>query len=135
MLAGINNNNKLLVGNFTTDEIKGKNFKWAIEAGPVLIVNGEKPKITATAGGIAPRTAIGQTKEGTILLLVIDGRQVTSVGASLYNAQSVLFEYGAINAMNLDGGTSSSMFYDGKLINKPCKGNEQRNLPNAIIIK
>jgi exopolysaccharide biosynthesis protein len=135
LVAGINNNNKLLVGNFTASEIEERNFKWAAECGPVLIVNGEKTKMTATAGGIAPRTAIGQTKEGSILLLVIDGRQISSVGASLYDVQSVLYEHGAVDAMNLDGGSSTSMYYNGKLMNSPSKGDEHRNLPNAIIFK
>jgi exopolysaccharide biosynthesis protein len=134
-IVGINAKNKLIAGSFTTDEIGNQNFKWAVEFGPILIINGKKTEMTKMAGGISPRTAIGQTKDGAILLLVIDGRQISSVGASLYDVQSVLYENGAINAFNLDGGASSSMIYKGKLTNSPSNGNEHRNLPNAIIIK
>lgn len=133
-VVGLNENNKLVIGKFTTEEVNNQNFTWAVDAGPLLIVNGNKIEMTSTAGGIAPRTAIGQTKEGAILLLVIDGRQISSVGASLYDVQHVLFENGAVDALNLDGGSSSSMVYEGELVNSPCRGEEQRNLPNAIII-
>ena len=53
--------------------------------------------------GIAPRTVIGQKKDGTIILLTIDGRSAKSLGASLLDVQNILLQYGAFNASNLDG--------------------------------
>ena len=134
-MVAFDDNNNLIVGNFSTEELKAKKFKAAIEFGPILIVNGQRSEILGNGGGLSPRTAIGQTKEGVILLLVIDGRQVSSIGASLLDVQNILFENGAINAANLDGGASSSMVYNGKLVNKPSQVIGHRLLPNAIIIK
>lgn len=134
-IGGLDNDNRLIVGKITEDEIENCNFRWAVEAGPVLIVNGEPTEMTNIAGGIAPRTAIGQKKDGTILIVVIDGRQLSSVGAFLQDVQSVLLEHGAINAINLDGGSSTSFFYKGALVNSPSKGEKDREIPNAILIK
>ena len=134
LIGGVNKNGKLIVGEFTNADIAKQHYIWAAESAPILIVNGKKVTMTRMAGGLAPRTAIGQTKDGAILLLVLDGRQIASVGASYYDTQTVLFENGAINAFNLDGGSSSSMFYKNSLVNNPCKGNQFRNLPNALLI-
>lgn len=134
-IGGLDNNNRLIVGKMTEDEIENCSFRWAVEAGPVLIINGTPIEMTNIAGGIAPRTAIGQKKDGTILIVVIDGRQLSSVGAFLQDVQSVLLEYGAINAINLDGGSSTSFFYKGALVNSPSKGEKHREIPNAILIK
>jgi exopolysaccharide biosynthesis protein len=108
----------------------------AISFGPALIING-KPLIKKGDGGwgIAPRTAIGQRKDGTILLLVIDGRQKSSIGATLKDVQNVLLEYGAYNAANLDGGSSTTMYYNGNLINSPSDILGERAIPSAFIIK
>jgi exopolysaccharide biosynthesis protein len=70
-----------------------------------------------------------------VLFLVIDGRQLTSVGASLKDVQDIMLQHGAINAANLDGGSSSALFYDGKIINKPSGKNGARHIPNAFIIR
>ena len=134
-VVAFDDNNNLIVGDFSTVDLEAKKFKYAVEFGPVLIVNGIRSEILGNGGGLSPRTAIGQTKEGAILLLVIDGRQVSSIGASLLDVQNILFENGAINASNLDGGASSTMVYNGKLVNKPSQVIGHRLLPNAIIIK
>ena len=113
----------LLVGKYSLNELNKLNATEVVSSGPTLIVNG-KPTITQGDGGlgVAPRTAIGQKNDGTIIMLTIDGRSVKSIGATLHDVQNILIEYGAINAANLDGGSSSTMYYKGKVINNPCGG-------------
>ena len=67
-------------------------------------------------------------------MLVIDGRQKDSLGATLKNVQDIFLQYGAYNAFNLDGGASSTMIYDNKLINNPSDIMGERYVPNAWII-
>lgn len=124
----------LLVGPHSMSEMKSLGVTDAISFGPAIIVNG-KETIKGDGGwGIAPRTAIGQKKDGTILLLVIDGRQVSSVGATLKDVADVMQQYGAYNATNLDGGSSSSMYYNGEVINNPCDPLGERSVPSIVYV-
>jgi exopolysaccharide biosynthesis protein len=134
-IAGINEEYKLVIGYFNNEEITSQNYLWAVEFGPILIINGEKTTLSAYSGGIAPRTAIGQLKDGAVLLVVIDGRQIDSYGATFQDIQEVMFANGAVNAICLDGGSSSTIMYNGKIQNKPSGGKDERLLPNAIIFK
>ena len=80
-----------------------------------LIINGERRETKGSGSGANPRTAIGQRKDGTILLLVTDGRGANGhLGATASDLIDVMEEYGAVNAANLDGGSSSSMYYNDK---------------------
>ena len=83
-----------------------------------------------------PRTAIGQTLDGSILMLVIDGRQLHSIGATMKDCQDILAAYGATNAAALDGGSSSIMYYNGEVQTKPSNGTTYgRYLPSAFLVK
>ena len=134
-IGGLTKANKLVVGRMIEHEITAQNYKWAFEFGPILIINGEKTELHPYSGGLAPRTAIGQTSEGHILLVVIDGRQISSIGATFSDVQNILYENGAINAISLDGGASSCLVYQGELISKPSEGDQGRLLPNALVYK
>lgn len=80
-----------------------------------LIVNGEERQFDGKGSGANPRTAIGQRADGTVLLLVTDGRGASGhLGATAADLIKIMKEYGAVNAANLDGGSSSSMYYNGK---------------------
>lgn len=80
-----------------------------------LIINGEERKLDGKGSGANPRTAIGQRADGTVLLLVTDGRGASGhLGATAADLIKIMKEYGAVNAANLDGGSSSSMYYNGK---------------------
>ena len=80
-----------------------------------LIINGEKREVNGNGSGANPRTAIGQRKDGAVLLLVTDGRGANGhLGATAADLIEIMEEYGAVNAANIDGGSSSSMYYDGK---------------------
>lgn len=136
-LIGFDTSDKLvLMNSATVNDIKKKKIRDSISFGPILVVNG-KPMITSGDGGwgIQPRSAIGQTKDGKILLLVVDGRNVKSLGATLRAVQDVLIEYGAFNAANLDGGSSTTLYNNPEVVNKPSDILGQRSIPSAFIFK
>lgn len=80
--------------------------------GPVLIINGQVNEEAYNAkSGYNPRTCIGQRADGAVIFLCIDGRQANSLGGTYADAVDIMVEYGAVNACNLDGGSSSVMYY------------------------
>jgi exopolysaccharide biosynthesis protein len=81
-----------------------------------------------------PRTAIGKLKNGRALLVTVDGRSETSAGMSLQELAEMLLEMGATDAMNLDGGGSTTMFLDGKVVNKPSDKEGERPVSDAILV-
>ena len=92
----------------------------AVTMGPFLIVNGKMADIKGNGGwGYAARTAIGQRKDGIVLMLVVDSNEFRTKGASIKDLAEIMERYGAVNAANLDGGTSSAMVLNGALINDP----------------
>ena len=135
-VVALTNTGKLLVGLHTVKNMKKDGVTEAVSFGPALIVNGKKTITKGDGGwGIAPRTAIAQRKDGAIILLVIDGRQVNSLGATLREVQDLLYEYGAYNATNLDGGSSSTLFYKDEVINNPCDSLGERSVPSIIYVE
>lgn len=85
--------------------------------------------------GRAPRTAVGVTKEGKLLFVVIDGRQPGfSIGATLWETARLMIEFGAVDALNLDGGGSSTMVVQSKVVNAPSDGRE-RPVGNALVVR
>ena len=79
-----------------------------------LIINGESREVSGSGSGANPRTAIGQRADGAVLLLVTDGRgSAGHIGATAADLINIMMEYGAVNAANLDGGSSSAMYYNG----------------------
>lgn len=136
-MIAINNDGRLIIGKYSLNELNELGAKEAVTFGPTLVVNG-KPTIKSGNGGwgVAPRTAIGQRSDGAIMLLVIDGRQLFgSVGASLKEVQDLMIEYGAVNVANLDGGKSTTMYYEGEVINTPSDALGERSIPTAFIVK
>lgn len=138
-LIGFNQNHVLMLMDVTPKEALALKIRDAMQFGPFLIVNGKKAEISGNGGwGIAARTAIGQRQDGIVLFVVIDGRQPGySLGSSLTELTEVLLRYKAHNAANLDGGASTSLNVEGKVYNKPCasNNNKERSLPNAWILK
>ena len=124
--------------------IKAKNFKlnikmnpgWEdvnhiISGGPYLVKEGEvfvdmtEQKLTSI-GGRNPRTAIGYTADNHLILLTADGREGASIGLTLNELAKLMKQLGCVNAMNLDGGGSTIMYINGKIVNKPA---EQGGIP------
>ena len=135
--VGFNKEGNLIAGTYSKGEIIEMCAKEGISFGPALIVNGEKMITDGDGGwGVGPRTAIGQRKDGTVLFLVIDGRQPGySVGATLRDLQNILYEEGAVIAANLDGGSSSTLYLNGNVVNKPADLLGERMIPTAFIVK
>ena len=113
-----------------------------IGGGPQLIKNG-RVEITNTAEKILPsfvsdghpRTAIARLKSGQILLLTVDGRQPgESIGMSLTMLADLLLEFAAVDAINLDGGGSTTMVIKNKLVNKPSDATGERPVSDAILV-
>lgn len=135
-LLAIDKQGVMIVGKYSVDELKEKGIQEALSFGPTLVVNGKMTPMSGDGGwGIAPRTAIGQRQDGAIILLVIDGRGVGSLGATLKETQEIMYQLGAVNAMNLDGGKSTTLYYDGEVRNTPSNSMGERAIPTAIIVK
>lgn len=111
-------------------------YRDAVEFMPALIINGKNVTDGSTGFGIQPRTTIGQSADGTVMLLTVDGRQIGySLGCTVGDCAEILAEYGALQASNLDGGSSTVMVYRGEVINKPSSTtNAGRLVPNAFIV-
>jgi len=135
-IVGFDEADNLIVGTYTLEEIKELKIRDAVEPFYKLTVNGKNRISEGNGGyGLHPRTAIGQTAKGEVLLLVIDGRQLHSVGATMKDCQDILVSYGAINSAALDGGSSSIMYYDGAIQTKPSNGTTYgRYLPSAWVV-
>ena len=119
-LIGFTEENKLVLGKMTVKQAQAMKVRDAVTYGPFLIINGKASTVLGNGGwGTAPRTAIGQRQDGIVLFLVIDGRTVTRPGADMNDLIEIMQNYGAYNAANLDGGTSSVMVVNGEIINDP----------------
>ena len=135
-LIGFTKQGTLVTGKYTSKQISAMQIIEGISFYPTLIMNGKKQFTSGDGGwGIAPRTAIGQKADGSILLLVIDGRQPQhSIGATIVDVQNILYDNGAVTAANLDGGSSTTMYFQGKVVNRPCDLLGERAIPTAILV-
>ena len=113
--VGLTEDNRLVVFNKEISQKVMNDYKIrdGLNCYPVLIVNGEPQSYSkrGVTSGLNPRTAIGQRADGAIIFLTIDGRLANSIGGSLDDIIDIMLEFGAVTAVNLDGGTSSSMVY------------------------
>ncbi len=104
-----------------------------------LIINNEPREMNGLGSGLNPRTAIGQRADGTVLLFVTDGRGKSGhLGASSGDLVSVMQEFGAVNAANLDGGSSSCMYYNGEYLMTSVTfyhSNSSWKLPAGFIVR
>ncbi len=140
-VIGFDANHILHVGDMSGQQALDLGLQSAVsfEAGPILVQNGVKCKNSRNGsdvlgGGLNPRTCIGQTADGTILLMVLEGRKPYSLGATYDDLAQIMLDYGAVNAANLDGGSSSLMYYNGEQI---CQGSNltgMRQMATAILV-
>ncbi len=133
----ITRENKLVVGRINNWEKYG-NIRDGMQFSPVLIADGVKQVSGSSGYGIQPRTAVGQTEDGIIVFLVIDGRNVGhSIGCTVSELADELLAYGVINASSCDGGATTALAYKGEVLNKNCSLNPTlgRILPNAFMVK
>lgn len=136
-ICGFDKNGILYVGKMTGAKALEKGVVSACSFGPALIMNGVPANKTKSfSSGRNPRTAIGQRADGAVLLLAIEGRQVDSLGATYDELVDILYSYGAVNATNLDGGSSTIMYYKGEKVIRPSTiASVSRGLATAIIVK
>ena len=131
--AGLDRNGILHVGFYSYEDCVANDIVHAVSFGPILISNGEP--VEPPSSSVNPRTAIGQRADGAILMLVIDGRQVHSIGATYQDMIDLLLDYGAVNACNMDGGSSTIMYYGDQKINDGMTISVSRRMPTAWIVK
>lgn len=137
-VTGFTKDNILVVGNMTGQQALDMKMRDCVSIsnhiGPFLIINGATQDVEGIGGGTNPRTAIGQRADGAVLLLVIDGRQVNTVGATFGDLMYSMQQYGAVNASAMDGGTSTQMYYEGNVINAPYSPTGPRRCPTSFLV-
>ena len=114
--VGFNEDDVLVVAqSMTATKAMDLKIRDGCEFGPVLIMNGIiNEEAYSKESGLNPRTAIGQRADGAVIFLCIDGRQASSLGGTYADLIDIMVEYGAVNACNLDGGSSTVMLYRGR---------------------
>lgn len=136
--VGLTNDGIMVMGNYSANQLPNLGVRDAMQFHPELVVNGQ-PMITYGDGGwgSGPRTAVGQTKDGTMIFIVMNGRfHDSGLGATQKQVMDLMIQYGAWNACAMDGGSSSVLYNDGKIINSPSTidPNGERHLPDAWMI-
>lgn len=141
-VAAITKQGALIVGKHSIQGLLDKGVQEGICFGPTLIINNVAQKLSDVDGraidsqGTDPRTAIGQrASDGAIILLTIDGRQGLQAGASIADVIETMKNQGVTNAVNLDGGASTTMYYNGVVQNSPSDKYGERSLPTIIYVK
>ncbi|MBR2289788.1 MAG: phosphodiester glycosidase family protein [Clostridia bacterium] len=119
-IIGFNEDDQLILTKCSRSQAQYLGIRDCVTFGPFIIVNGEASKVLGNGGwGVAPRTVIGQRSDGIVLFFVSDGRSGLKQGIDMNDEIEIMQRYGAINAANLDGGTSSVMIVEGEMINDP----------------
>jgi len=133
--AGFDDKGVMHVGYHTEWSAQALNIKHGVSFGPLLIINGEPVDPSYLPSGVNPRTAIGQRSDGAVLMLVIDGRQAHSMGATYQDCMNIMLSRGAVNAINMDGGSSSNMYFNGQYVNRNSSTSGARPLPTTFLFK
>ncbi|MGI9165749.1 MAG: phosphodiester glycosidase family protein [Pyrinomonadaceae bacterium] len=106
-----------------------------VKDGKIAITNEQEKIAPAFVSDRHPRTAIAKLRSGKLLLVTVDGRQPgISVGMSLTTLADLLLEFGAVEAINLDGGGSTTMIVHNRVVNRPSDSTGERPVSDAILI-
>ena len=138
-VVGFDKNGILIVGKMSGQQAIDIGMEWGVSfkthdgLASALIVNGEVQEQNLS-GGVNPRTAIGQRADGAVLMLVLDGRSINTLGATMEDVVNIMLDYGAVNAGNLDGGSSSVMVYENEIINNCASVTGPRRIPTGFIV-
>jgi exopolysaccharide biosynthesis protein len=134
----------LVVGSYSINELLARSNKITSAVtmpsmpGYALVAEGVgafKSSSSSSVYSFAPRTAIGQKSDGSVIMLVLDGRRLNMKGASLYDVQKIMLDHGAVTAANLDGGNSSVMYYNGSVINNPSGEYGERTVATSFYVE
>ncbi|MFD0678820.1 MULTISPECIES: phosphodiester glycosidase family protein [unclassified Paenibacillus] len=131
-IVGFTKDGTLIIGKYSMTELRTMGISEAASFYPRVIANG-KP-LPISDGSRAPRTAVGQKEDGTVIFIVVDGRQAHSVGATLKEIQELFLADDVVNAGFLDGGASSELVVNGELVTKPSSRYGERRLPSAFLV-
>ena len=132
--VGIDSDYILHVGFKSTEDVREWDIQEGCGYGPILVINGEMVPEENLKSGLNPRTAIGQRSDGAILMLVIEGRQPGRLGASYVDEAELMLRFGAVNACNLDGGSSTMMWFNGEYINNSASVIGIRPIPTSFVV-
>lgn len=127
---------QMIAGSYSLGQLRSLHVQQSVGFGPVLVENGKTVPVTA-GWDRNPRTAIGQTKNGTVILIVTDGRYATGpddAGATYEDVANLMLKYHAVIAANLDGGSSATMVYKGQLLNRPVDILGERSVATSIVV-
>ena len=131
--VGMDSEGILHVGEFYGSQCTELGLQWAVSYGPTLVENGEI-RSGLDSLYLEPRTAVGQRADGSVIFVVLQGRQAAVLGVSRQELAEIMVEYGAVNAGNLDGGASSDMYYNGEYINVCNTSGGPRGIPTAVVV-
>jgi exopolysaccharide biosynthesis protein len=137
VVIALDNTGTLIVGKYTLSILQEMNVQYAVTMSGYepLVVNGTGTYKDDGGKGYQPRTVIGQKADKTILLLVLDGRTIGMKGATLLDAQKIMLDHGAVTAANLDGGNSTTMYYNGEVKNHPSGDYGERTVATAFYVE
>jgi exopolysaccharide biosynthesis protein len=141
LVGGFLKDGQFITGRYSVNQLLNLGVTEAVSFGPQLIVNGVN-RVTPTidgAWGWAPRTAIGQEKNGSVVMIITDGRfywNKTHRGASMSDMAQLFESYHVTNAIAMDGGGSTTMIKDSQLLLKPATNTAvgMRYLPNGWVV-
>lgn len=130
--------NKLVCG-WLGDWSNYTNIRDGMQFGPVIVKDGKNIIDDSNGGGLGmhPRTAIGQREDGSIVMIVIDGRVMSSAGCTVWDMAEMMVTYGAVTAGCCDGGSSVVLAYEGEVLNDNSSKNAElgRRMPNAFLVR
>ena len=135
LVIGFTQDDILVFGQWSTEEAYNWKIRDAVAFGPALVYNGEPLAVSGSGSGLNPRTAIGQRADGAVLMLIIEGRQANSLGATYADLIKLMLDFGAVNAANLDGGSSSMLYYKGEYLTNGVVLTGSRKMPTAFIVR
>ncbi|MBR1539875.1 MAG: phosphodiester glycosidase family protein [Clostridia bacterium] len=135
-VVGFNAQDKLVLKNLDSNSVVSEGMRDCVSFAPYLIVDGQAQTMTGSGAfgpsGRTARSVIGQREDGIVLLLCVDGDRTKGEGATLPEMIEIMQKYGAVNASDLDGGTSCQLVVGDKMINDPTSLNgEHRSRPVA----
>ena len=131
--VGMDGSGLLHVGEFSGNQCVEMGLQWAVGYGPTLVENGVIREGLDPLY-LEPRTAVGQRADGSVIFVVLQGRQPAALGVSRQELAEIMVKYGAVNAGNLDGGASSDMYFQGEYVNVCNTSGGPRGLPTAVVV-
>ena len=136
IMGALDVNDHMWVGHYDYNDCETFRFRDAVTFGPVLVGAGEKTDPSTYETGIGARTAIGQREDGSMVLVVVDGRQGYSIGITFEDLANIMVDkFGCVNATSMDGGNSSCMYYNGQAVNRSSnQAPGTRDLPDAWLV-